>query len=76
MWFFILSVLALVAIMGTALISDLCRRAKLRRMNEPLLGSGPDTAAQRGRADVDIRRDHMHSRSTDDYGFGGGGASG
>ncbi len=72
MWFFILSVLVLVAIMGTALISDLRRRAKLRRMNEPLLGSRTDAGAQRVHADVAILTGHLHSRSTDGGGLGGG----
>ena len=58
MWFVIGTVLVLVLIMVAALVSDLRRRAKLRRLGESGPRAGVDGAARSGRAAIDVQGNH------------------
>lgn len=67
-WFVLLSVFIVVALMVAALVSDLRRRAKLRRMGEPLLGSGSNAAAHQARARFDVRSSRVVGQQQAGYG--------
>lgn len=71
MWFVLGVGLVIAAIMVAALVSDVGRRQKLRRLAQT--GTGDIGAAhRRGRAGIDVRNDRAGVHHHKDYGGGAG----